>query len=203
MLKKEKINLNVSVADYPSNSSIIGIAKLMSLETKEGFVFDFGHTNIKRGVVNNECNETKIHILTPIKSCHTDWHIDDSYKLDRYLLDLVVSTVNENRTSSTDINIYISIANYVENGQLIRRGGFGKLASIHPNYQIYLEEVLSRMLLKKVNIKLFHDTTSATFAMPSMNGNAAVISLGTSLGIGFIQAQIQERIYDRTYSVVD
>jgi hypothetical protein len=99
-----------------------------------------------------------------------------------------------------ELDIFISVANYVEAGVLIPRGGYGKLALLANNYQDYLSSELKNKTGKEVKVWLCHDTTAASFEAETLK-KTAVISFGTALGVSFVQNEIQSSILKNHYSI--
>ena len=80
--------------------------------------------------------------------------------------------------------IAISIANYIIDGKIANRGGYGKLRLIAENYEEYLEELLRNRTGRSFKITMVHDGTAMAAAF-SQYEKAACVSLGTVFGVGF------------------
>ena len=181
-------NVEISIADYPESLAIIGGAKYLSRLYDKGYVFDFGHTNIKRGYLCKENNNYEIYLLDNIKSLHTNWeieNIDEAENLNNYIVETICKTIKECGEYEY-INIFISMANYVNEGIICPRGGYGKLSLLSDNYKKFLTESIENKLNKRANIKIMHDASSSSLSLDSdSNFETALISFGTSVGIAF------------------
>lgn len=202
-LKAAQIDVELIVSKYPGQASIVGAGKFLSLMGKEGLLFDFGHTGIKRGYVEAiGLNEYKIESLDWIESRHVGWdyqEIEEARKLHEYILNVILDTLNQHSIEG-ELDIFISIANYVVAGVLIQRGGYGKLALLSDNYQNYLGSELKRKTGKEVKVWLCHDTTAASFEAETLK-KTAVISFGTGMGVSFVQQNIQSSILKNHYII--
>ncbi|MCK5761477.1 MAG: hypothetical protein KAH16_01115 [Candidatus Izimaplasma sp.] len=182
-------NLSITFIEGSSNLGTKGMSQLV--KNGDYLLFDFGQTNIKRARHLKKDGKIVIDTVLPmIESKYLFYkteNIDEvkkiSHQLDNYIIETILNTYNQVAFNSE--NIYLSIANYVFNGKIyFARGGYGKLAYIADNYEIHLANRLSRILGKRISVKLFHDT-SAMALMFSNEPNTAVISLGTAFGIAF------------------
>jgi len=180
---------NLSFIDGSSELGTKGLSNLV--RNGEYLLFDFGQTYIKRRhyIKENDCTIIDT-VLTAIKSkflFYKERKEDEvkalAYRLDMYIIDTILDTVNTVNFKGN--SFIIGIANYVNKGKIYSaRGGYGKLAHVEDNYQAYLSCVLTTKLGRKISVKLYHDTSA--MALNFMNvKNCAVISLGTAFGIGF------------------
>lgn len=157
-------------------------------------IFDYGQSFIKRSYVIMENKQLKeIHILDKTLSQHVEWDIKDpetekreAQELNNHFLETITRTVREVEAQGLSIHphIILSIANYVKDGVIANRGGYGKLRLIAPNYALYLSHRLKEILDRDFYFTLVHDGT-AMAAGYSDYENAVCLSLGTAFGIGF------------------
>lgn len=182
-------DLKVSFIEGSSNLGTKGLSNLF--EDGEYLLFDFGQTNIKRRYHLKVKNETVIDNILPVlkskflfyKEKNTQEIRDLAYRLDMYIINVLLDTVNEVNFKGN--NIIMGIANYISKGKIYSaRGGYGKLAFVDDNYQSYLSNVISNKLGRKIEVLLYHDTSSMALNFKNEK-NCAVISLGTAFGIAF------------------
>ena len=182
-------NLKVSFIDGSSNLGTKGLSNL--IYEGESLLFDFGQTFIKRRYHIKVKKETVIDTILPAlkskylfyKEKNTEEIKDLAYRLDMFLINTILDTINE--VDFKGDSIIIGIANYISKGKIYSaRGGYGKLAYVDDNYQSYLSSVLSNKLGRKIEVLLYHDTSSMALNFKN-EVNCAVISLGTAFGIGF------------------
>lgn len=157
-------------------------------------IFDYGQSFIKRSYVLMENQRVKdIIILDKTLSRHVEWDIKDpaveereAVELNRHFLDTVTHTLREVEQKGYTVHphIILSIANYVRDGVIANRGGYGKLRLIAPNYADYLSERLKELTGREFHFTLVHDGT-AMAAGYSDHTHSVCISLGTAFGVGF------------------
>lgn len=179
---------------FIEGSSHLG-TKGLSTECQNGeyLLFDFGQTNIKRKHYVKENNYVvSDSILPTIKSDYLFYKsksIDEvkmiAKSLHDFIIDVIMDTVKI--TDFKGDKLLLSIANYVYDGKIyLKRGGYGKLAYLSDNYQVFLSNEVSKELNRKVYVKLYHDTSSMGLNFKDLS-NTAVISLGTAFGIAFVE----------------
>lgn len=171
----KSIQLILNSTDYAT----LGLSKLVNGE--EALVFDFGQTSIKSRLVG--LNERVLE-KEEAKYLYDDLDLATaSMKLDLYIKDIILKKIEE--TSFLGNKLYLALSNYVNLGYIRKsQYGYGRLGFFNNNYEENLRDYFSRKLKKKIDLRLFHDTTamSYNFSDESMVG---IISLGTAFGVGF------------------
>ncbi len=157
-------------------------------------IFDYGQSFIKRSYAVMDGKKVRdIVILGKTLSKHVEWDIQDAdlekeeaLALNRYFLETITRTVHEveNRGLIIHPHIILSIANYVKNGVIANRGGYGKLRLIAPNYAEYLSQQLMGNLCRNYSFTMLHDGTAMAAGYADY-ANSVCISLGTAFGVGF------------------
>lgn len=157
-------------------------------------IFDYGQSFIKRSYAIMDGKKVRdIVILGKTLSRHVEWDIQDAdfekkeaLELNRYFLETITRTVHEveNRGLEIHPHIILSIANYVKNGIIANRGGYGKLRLIAPDYAQYLSKQLKECLGKDYYFTMLHDGTAMAAGYADYD-NSVCISLGTAFGVGF------------------
>lgn len=157
-------------------------------------IFDYGQSFIKRSYVMMEDQQVKdMIILEKTLSEHVEWDITDPVReeseailLNNHFLQAITHTIQEVEAKGLSIHphIILSIANYVKDGVIIDRGGYGKLRLIAPNYGIYLSERLKEITGKDFHFTLIHDGTAMAAGYSGFS-DAVCVSLGTAFGVGF------------------
>lgn len=186
---------NVILNDDSENIAIKGCTTYIEEVnfTKQYLIMDCGATFIKRSFVKlYKDNKLEINKLSKIKSQNVEWTYknieeerEEAFKLHNHILNTILESIN----NINDINILgkeviISIANYVNKGLFLNRGGYGKLRLISLNYDKYLEDDLYKFTKKHFRIKFIHDGTAMAAAFKEYE-NSVCISLGTHFGVGF------------------
>lgn len=191
----EEVGYQIILGKDSAFAGLRGCANYLtdSSEREVNLIFDFGQSFTKRSFVEtNKFGEKNIVVLDSILSRRVDWDIEDSqceYK-EAVLLNEnfvnILSATNEEVIQKGYIigkEIIISIANYVNDGRIVNRGGYGKLRLIADNYAKYLEERLAQNGYH-FSVRLIHDGTAMAAGYSNYN-KAVCISLGTAFGVGF------------------
>lgn len=157
-------------------------------------IFDYGQSFIKRSyAVMDGRNVQDIIILGKTLSRHVAWDVEDpvvekaeAQALNRYFLDTITRTVEEVEARGLRIrpHIVLSIANYVKDGRIANRGGYGKLRLIAPNYAQYLSSFMKERFGRDYHFTLLHDGTAMAAGYADYE-ESVCISLGTAFGVGF------------------
>jgi hypothetical protein len=157
-------------------------------------IFDYGQSFIKRCYVTMENEQVKdVVIMEKTLSQHVEWDIKDpvtekkeAVLLNNHFLETITKTIREVEALGLTIHphIILSIANYVKDGVIANRGGYGKLRLIASNYADYLSGYLKEIYNKDYYFTMVHDGT-AMAAGYSNHPMSVCLSLGTAFGVGF------------------
>ena len=166
-------------------------------------IFDYGQSFIKRSyAIMNGHKVQDIIILGKTLSRHVEWDMKDplveeaeAQALNRYFLDTITRTIQEVEARGLHIrpHIVLSIANYVKNGEIANRGGYGKLRLIAPNYARYLSDCMKERFGKNYYFTLLHDGTAMAAGYADYE-ESVCISLGTAFGVGFPPSRKNDEI---------
>lgn len=189
-------DFGVAVSPYGGNLPLVGIARMAPPDIETALVFDMGGTMIKRGcaVYNDYWRQLEqLHVLPPVP---TRWEAferslpseeDAAAALLGHLVDTITKTWRTFRANSdlplTRV-IRISMAAYMRDGHpMIQRGAYGNLRHLTQNLK---SELVLQLIqhLGVVDMQIVHDGTAAAAAYAG-GLDAAVITMGTALGIGF------------------
>ena len=177
---------------FIEGSSHIGTEGLATLvKNGESLLFDFGQTNIKRARIIKYHEKTVLD--SKLESVDSDYLFYKYYSgeeliriaddLHDYIVSIISKTIEE--TGFQGGLIHMAIANYVDKGSIYSsRGGYGKLALIHENYEGFLSKELTNKFKRKITLKLHHDTSAMALVFKG-KPNTAIISLGTAFGVAF------------------
>jgi hypothetical protein len=193
----------VAIAPWPEHLSLIGAARASSEadpETGASVVLDFGQSFVKRGLVEVDAGTVTAIRIAPRVAARfmeighggSDPTADEiarlGYEMVRTMAETWRAAAVANRETGRDVSttIVASIAAYVRDGQpLARQGGaYSYLLGLSDRLESWLAERLSSALGRPMSVRLLHDGTAAGLAMAGVP-NAAVIALGTALGVGF------------------
>ncbi len=187
--QKEPYN-QIDVHMIPTSQEKALDGMLERFDSGHFLLFDFGQTHIKRSyVIRMQGLNLVERKLEPLKSQFLDvFDLDHilhcAYDLERYIEDVIIASMHD--VSDNQVEILISIANYVHQGVLNPGNrSYGILSLLSNNYQSFLEESLSFKLKKRVQISLVHDATAMSYIVQESD-HTAVLTLGTAFGIAFI-----------------
>jgi hypothetical protein len=185
---------SVSVAPWPEHLPLIGAARTAP-EARATVVLDFGHSFVKRGLAQTQGGSLTALRLAPRRPAQwTDLASGRESAIEevRGLSDSMVATMAATWRAAHSVNseisttVMASIASYVMDGQPVPRqgGAYPQLLRLAEHVDVWLSEHLSEAVGHPTTVRLLHDGTAAAHAMSGAQ-DAAVITLGTSLGVGF------------------
>ena len=185
----------IRLAAWPMLLPLIGAARSVPSTCQAALVFDFGQSFVKRA-----CGHYSGGTLTALK-CIPSVPIRDSTVVIRaeptvaqvqHLAEQMVEIMAATWQLAEDAGYHLapvlcaSIASYMRDGQPLPRQG-GPYAALHmlsPNLEQWLAQRLNARLDRSFAVQLIHDGTAAARAQAG-TAHAAVITVGTALGISF------------------
>jgi hypothetical protein len=183
------------ISPYAPVLPLVGAARLVPPDTTAALVFDFGHTLVKRAVgVYHDGALAELRLLPSVPT-HFDNEAGDPAdpaSVARGVRDLMIGIMTDTWHAAQDSGhrlssvIPASLSAYVRDGQPLaaQSGAYVQLLHITDNAARMLSDHLSATLDRPVTVMLIHDGTAAAAAHAGLE-NAAVITIGTALGIGF------------------
>ncbi len=187
-------NCTVAVAPWPEHLPLVGAAR-SAHDASATVVLDFGQSFVKRGWALAENGSlTALRLLPRQPARWTDLGsraeppIEDVRALADFMIQSMVDTWRKAQETEPEVSTTVatSIASYVHDGQpLPRQGGaYPQLLRLTDNVERWLSERLSEESGRPMAVRLLHDGTAAARALAG-EPHAAVITLGTALGVGF------------------
>jgi hypothetical protein len=185
---------SVAVAPWPEHLAVIGAARAAP-DAPAVVVLDFGHSFVKRACALYEDGAlATLGCLPRLPATWTDIAsgsepaIEDVRRLAEHMVETMAGTVRAALSVEPELSrtVCVSIASYVRDGRpLPRQGGaYPQLLRLSEDVEGWLSDHLSEAVGKPMSVRLLHDGTAAARAMAGQS-DAAVITLGTALGIGF------------------
>lgn len=182
------------VATHPSLLPLIGAARGVSPACEAALVFDFGQSAVKRALARYDGDAlTGFRPLPSVPSPATFSPNGDEPTLAqvRDLAERMVAVMAATRRSVAIPDGVLAplcvagIASYITDGQpLPRQGGpYAQLHRLSGNAARWMARQVSQRLGRPLDVELIHDGTAA--ARTYAGSDAAVIMLGTALGVGF------------------
>lgn len=185
-------DMQVKVSAYSSALPLLGLARSAPPSTRQALTLDFGGTMLKRARAGYSDGTLSTLQRLASQPTHLDTIISpnmDEEDLGRTvrerMLALMVAAWEEASLAPGD-PVLASVAAYMVDGQplLSQRGAYMHLAHLSPNAAADLAQRLGERLGHPVTLQLLHDGTAAATTYAGEE-KAAVIMIGTALGIGF------------------
>jgi hypothetical protein len=153
--------VTLRLAEHPAELPLIGAARSNLSAAGKAVVLDCGHTGIKRGVAEYAGDALlRLRVLPSVPAPADGEHAPEAVE------QVIESLMRE--VPEADSEVVASVASYVNPD--------GTLAESHSRYAL---------LRANATLKLGHDGTLAARGVQSNVERAAVIMLGTALGVGF------------------
>ncbi len=188
--------LEIDVTPYRGDLALYGAARYLSAAQPDAVVCDFGHTAVKRahlGLVDGTI--TQVRSLDPIPApweMHNEpraaAEIDPQEVLD-FVGEVVARTLQESGAAGTDL--VLSVAAYVEGGRLLGNGIYARMSRLTIDVRPLVEGAVAARTGRGVRVRFIHDGTAAA-ALHAGEVQAAVIVVGTALGVGFPPAEAED-----------
>lgn len=185
---------NIFLTENSSSAGLSGASMYVKEESQANLIFDFGQSFLKRSIaIFDKKTLTQLKKLEKAESKYMEWtspessvSYEDIRLLSDYLQNIIINSYMESKKYGIHVGdeIIVSMANYIINGKILNRGGYGKLSFLDENIEVYLSKQLYEKTKRKFKIKIVHDG-SAIAANFTAFPNVASISLGTAFGIGF------------------
>ncbi len=177
---------SIRLSAWPALLPLIGAARTAPLRARAVVVLDFGHSSIKRACALYDCGIlTSLHLLPALPA---PLAVEQPRRLAELLVSVIANSWGEAQSLrlAPDPMLVVCLAAYVSEGQPMQRQGdqYAALYTISKNLGRWLSRRVAHRLGAPVKVSLLHDGTAAAHAYAGQ-GRAAVITLGTALGVGF------------------
>ena len=191
--------MRVGVSPQPTDLPLLGAARLAPPETAVSLLFDFGHTSVKRAIADHQNGGVSLRPLpaapAPCRAYEYEpWPLGETAVVHQGMLDIISATWAESQrhTPPPEPVLLLSIAAYLYRGHLIpahlETGCYSRLQILCDHLERFMTETVSQRLGRTITLRLINDAAAAAAAhwqAGEREGETAVITLGTSLGIGF------------------
>lgn len=179
VLRHAGADVDIDLAPFPSARPLIGAARLLPMPVERAVVMDFGQTWTKSALAIYENGElTRLERPEPIPASRlsgTDYIA--------WMAGVIATTLPPGVATTG-----ICVSSYLDERQhpaVYASGGrFAPIQGRVENLRLWLSEEVSRRVGRSCDISLFHDATAAAIGL-SPHQHAAVVMLGTALGVGF------------------
>jgi hypothetical protein len=185
--------LRVELSPYQGDVALLGAARYLPPSTRHSVCLDLGQTLVKRA-----CLTVTAGTITRARhypSLAPEWdELGDTGVPDAacgqqvldFVVDTIVQTLHESEKDGLDAgeDMMLSVAAYVRGGRPLGTGPYAQMGTLAADTQGLLADAVARRIGKTVRAHLIHDGTAAA-ALYAGVPQAAVITVGTALGIGF------------------
>ncbi|MDP8922227.1 MAG: hypothetical protein M3O34_05040 [Chloroflexota bacterium] len=186
---------DVRLASWPALLPLVGAARTAGPTSEAAVVFDFGHSFVKRGIGRYDGGRlTQLEVFPHLPAegaaplGDAEPTPEHAQHLGEFMANVMADAWRVARAlgRSAGTTLVASIASYVWDGQpLPRQGGaYAAPLSLSENMARWLSDRVSDRLGQTITVTLLHDGTSAARAYAG-EPRAAVIMMGTALGVGF------------------
>lgn len=168
--------------------SLLGCAKVNMGYKNAVYVFDFGNTTIKCGRV---MNNSGCYIVDerPI-IVHEDYSklsnsIQTAQRIHLDIISSIQQTIEHYHDNGTVLYVSLCIANNVINNKIMDRGNYRSLRLLAGSYDHYLNQSLEQVMGKNVIVHIMNDAQAVANLFKEWTPKAAVVTLGTQMGIAY------------------
>lgn len=189
--------MEVRIAPWGSVLPLVGAARRLPRAASAGLVCDFGHTSLK--LADAQLESGALVSLSTLSRRPIPFSTElppegaERDAVARAVLSFMVAQIAEAwaggsaRSVALGEAISVSIASYVDEGAnhpLDQSGLYATVGTLARPLGVQLGSALTTILGRQIRVSLAHDGTSAARALAGER-DAAVIMLGTSIGVGF------------------
>lgn len=185
-------DVEVTLSEYGTYLPLVGLARTAPVGAEAMVVLDFGHSSIKRGLArfrNDELTALDVYPSLPA-GCPdvADIELPDVKERWHGMLSAIVETWRS--CASGDVPpVGISLVTYLAGGHPFPDddGCYGALQGLAPHLATFVRDEIVREIRTEVQVNLYHDGTAAALAYAGCEASV-VLTLGTSIGSGFVPA---------------
>jgi hypothetical protein len=183
----------VERSPYGEMMAVLGAGRYLPASTRAALCLDFGQTTIKR-----VCLEFEDGVMVRVR--RFELLVRDVGELPttamlepdtgRKVLDMMTGAIAQTLDEAIacgitpDADLMLSVAAYVRGGRLLGNGLYASLNALADDARSLLADAVHAQTGRAVRVHLIHDGTAAC-TLYARAPNAAVIVVGTALGIGF------------------
>jgi len=183
----------VERSPYGEMMAVLGAGRYLPPSTHAALCLDFGQTTIKRACLEFEDGmivrvrrfESLAREVDKLPTTATPGP-DAGHKVLEVMAGAITRTLEETIASgiTPDADLMLSVAAYVQGGRLLGNGLYAGLNALAEDARPLLADAIHAQTGQVMRVHLIHDGTAACTPYAGIQ-NAAVIVVGTALGIGF------------------
>lgn len=187
----ETANSRISVCCFQdpkvTTPSLLGCARAAEVSDDTVYVFDFGNTAVKAGraVFRDETVtiEERPAALHPIQ--RQDNTLETAKQIHDEIVSSIVNTVAWFQEEREKLSVSLCLANNIVNGEIMDRGRYRSLRLLSSDYCEYLKEALEQTTGRHFSVHMMNDAQAVANLFREWSPNAAVVTLGTRMGIAY------------------
>ncbi len=183
--------LQLELTYFGGHLAVVGAARYLPATTTRALCCDFGHTLVKRAWVTLHGGVlVGLDPLPPVPvPCLWRNYVNAAPELDGawvrdFVADTVAQALAESPPRGASTPVLLSIAAYIYQGQLHGNGLYARMQALAPDVGALLEQALAARGWPGLSVALLHDGAAAA-SVYAGERDAAVLMLGTALGVGF------------------
>ena len=181
----------VALTAHPGAAPLLGAARYLPDTVRHALCLDLGHTLAKRaGLVFENGTLTRLlrYASLPVDPGPPEL-ITGRWVLN-FVADAIAQTWDESLVDGLNpaSDLILCVASYVRGGHLLGKGLYAKLHELASDARPLLAEAVRARTGQPARIRLIHDGSAAS-AVHAGERRAAVILVGTALGVGFPPAE--------------
>jgi hypothetical protein len=192
--------IDLRISPHRGATSLVGAARYLPHAPGYYLALDFGQTSAKRGLVGvsgSAVSELTLLAAVPSAAERPVFLDPDPVCSGRrqkaFIVDAICPTLiaAEERGVELRPDIMLCLAAYVDGGRVIGPSDYNALMELTSDVRTLLGDALAERTGKAYRIRLVHDGTAAA-AVFAGQPDAAVIALGSALGVGFPPARADD-----------
>ncbi len=183
----------VECSPYGEMIAVLGAGRYLPASMRTALCLDFGQTTIKRA-----CLELEDGVMVRVRRFESLVRDVDGFPttatlepdIGRKVLDMMTGAIARTLDEAIacgitpNADLMLSVAAYVQGGRLLGNGPYAGLNALADDARLLLADAVHARTGRAVRVHLIHDGTAACTLYAGVS-NAAVIVVGTALGIGF------------------
>jgi hypothetical protein len=184
--------LRVEAGPWAQLAPMVGAARMADRREGRVLIVDCGHSALKPGIA--EQRDGRLVALRILPAAPAPDHGDPGQVARGVAGVLAKAAAAASARGPLSMQVMVSVASYLRDGYPVddTRSAYGQLGTFTDELRAAVEAVLQH----PVDIRYLHDGTAAAAAVTSSIQPAAVITVGSWLGVGFVPPQQELLVLD-------
>ena len=183
-------HFSVQCFDNPkvNTISLLGCTQIGLADKESVYVFDFGNTAVKCGRAH--LTPDGYEIKEQPAMIHQDYRqmsdtIETAKEIHNQIVLAVLKTIQWHQEDCSAYEVSLCMANNLIDNEIADRGSYRSLRLLAPCYGEYLQKYLEQETGKKFEVHIMNDAQAVANLFREWSPKAAVVTLGTHLGIAY------------------